>query len=249
MTDPHRILIVDDEKQIGKSLGRLLSMEGLEFTYTDNAPGALIQVQAAKFPFSLIISDQRMPDMQGTEFLKLVKQISPDSIRFLLTAYSDMDTVTDSINQGAVHKYINKPWDNATLIRDIRDALERFEHHRENERLFNTAVQQNKKLFLLDRKLMESSRNHAASLEELELKITTLERRLERRMPSPPGSDAAPRDLEATFKAYLEDPPPETGPDQLLNDLHARCLADLFHQFNLLSNRKGFEMPLPELDH
>ena len=311
MSISHHILLVDDEPQIGKSMGRLLAMEGILFTYAESTAEALTLVQSADPPFSLVISDQRMPDMPGTEFLKQVKDSAPDSIRFLLTAYSDMDTVTDAINQGAVHRFINKPWDNDALMEEIHAALDRFAHQYENKRLFNTAVQQNKKLFLLDRKLMESQRNHTTILDELDMKISATERRIQElnqqaelfgvepepgpeiqeppstetaeatteeapaeaeaetdaaappaeagdaaQAPEPPPEDAAPltpeQELQAALKAHLEEGLEHgeegTTPAHLLDELHTRCLGDLFHQFTLLANRNGFDMPLPEMD-
>ncbi len=243
----HHILLVDDEPQIGKAMERLLTMEGLDFTFIDNAPDALIKVQSTDTPFSLVISDQRMPEMLGTEFLKMVKQISPDSIRFLLTAHSDMDTVTHAINQGAVHKFIHKPWDNKGFLSDIKSALKRFEQQTENHALFQTAVDQNRKLYLLDRKLMESTKQHAAALEELELKIVSLRRRVGK------GNDTNPADtdgLKEEIKTQFKEALGEEGvvPEEFLARLHAHCLADLFHQFTLLSNRNGFEMPISETE-
>ena len=243
----HHILLVDDEAQIGKALERLLTMEGLDFTYLDNAPDALSTVQSTETPFSLVISDQRMPEMLGTEFLKMVKQISPDSIRFLLTAHSDMDTVTHAINQGAVHKFIHKPWDNKDFLADIKSALTRFEQQTENHALFQTAVGQNRKLYLLDRKLMESTKQHSAALEELELKIVALRRRVGR---GTGATSADTRGLKEGIKTQFKEALAQEGvvPGEFLTQLHAHCLADLFHQFTLLSNRNGFEMPISETE-
>jgi len=71
----------------------------------------------------VIISDQRMPHMNGTEFLSRVKEMYPDTIRLVLSGYTDLKSITDAINQGAIYKFLTKPWDDDALRERIHDAF------------------------------------------------------------------------------------------------------------------------------
>ncbi|MCK5099877.1 MAG: response regulator, partial [Desulfobacteraceae bacterium] len=146
----HTVLVVDDEEQVGKSLGRFLKSIGVKYVYMESGKLGLERMQAASKPFSLIISDQRMPGMTGAEFLEKAKAISPDTIRFLLTGYSEMDAITEAVNKGSIHKYISKPWDNKDFAEKIKSGLNQFELAMENDRLFKLAKDQNSKLYQLN---------------------------------------------------------------------------------------------------
>ena len=77
----------------------------------------------AKQPAQVVISDQRMPDMSGTEFLSRIRQLYPDTIRMVLTGYTDLESVTGAINRGAIYKFLTKPWDDDQLREEIREAF------------------------------------------------------------------------------------------------------------------------------
>lgn len=103
----------------------------------------------------IIITDQRMPNMTGVEFLQKVIPVSPDPIRILLTGYSDINAVVDAINKGEVYRYLTKPWDNEFLKTTIRQAYEVFILRRENERLIDELKRANEQLeFYLRQKLL-----------------------------------------------------------------------------------------------
>ena len=142
----HTILAVDDEVAITKSLKRLFhKTEFILYTANSGQEGLEILQKASK-PFSLIISDQRMPGMTGSQFLEESKAIAPDAIRFLLTGYSDMDAIIDAINKGEIHKYITKPWDVNDLILQVRQAVKQYELVLENRRLNELMAKQNREL-------------------------------------------------------------------------------------------------------
>ena len=86
----------------------------------------------AKHPVQVILSDQRMPDMSGTEFFSRVRQLYPDTIRIVLTGYTDLDSVTDAINRGAIYKFLTKPWDDDLLREQVREAF-RVAHERRQQ--------------------------------------------------------------------------------------------------------------------
>src|SRR4051812_46674416 len=83
----------------------------------------------------VIITDQRMPGMTGIEFLESILTVYPDTIRILLTGFSDMNAVMDAINRGQVYKYLVKPWQNDELKLYIQNALEIYHLRRENKEL------------------------------------------------------------------------------------------------------------------
>ena len=99
----------------------------------------------------VIITDQRMPGMTGIEFLESILAIYPDTIRILLTGFSDMNAVMDAINRGQVYKYLVKPWQNDELKLYIQNALEIYHLRRENKDLAHKLQLANKELELLNK--------------------------------------------------------------------------------------------------
>ncbi|MBS1161576.1 MAG: response regulator receiver modulated diguanylate cyclase/phosphodiesterase with sensor(s) [Proteobacteria bacterium] len=115
------LLLVDDEPNILNSLSRLLRREGYTIL-TASSPLEAFEL-LAKNAVQVVISDQRMPDMSGTEFLSKVRQLYPDTVRLVLTGYTDLDSVTGAINHGAIYKFLTKPWDDDQLREQIREAF------------------------------------------------------------------------------------------------------------------------------
>lgn len=113
------VLCVDDEVGVLRSL-RWLLQDQFDVETARSARDALALVAAR--PFHVVISDQRMPEMTGTEFLAEVKLMQPKAMRLLLTGYSDYQSVLDSINESEAFRFINKPWDNAELLRIVSEA-------------------------------------------------------------------------------------------------------------------------------
>lgn len=117
------ILIVDDEKDILEALRRML--RGVyEVDIAESPFEALKWIQTKTY--HVIVSDQRMPDMSGVEFLEKAKKLSPLSTRILLTGYTDIESVIDSINRGNIYRYISKPWEPEDLKLTLRQANEAF---------------------------------------------------------------------------------------------------------------------------
>ncbi len=118
------LLIVDDELSIGKALTRLLRRDGYHILMAGSGEQALEML--AMHRVQVIISDQRMPGMSGTELLDKVKILYPDTIRMVLSGYTDLNVITESVNRGAVFRFLTKPWDDDNLRAQVRDA---FLHH------------------------------------------------------------------------------------------------------------------------
>ena len=102
------LLLVDDEENIVRSLKRLLRRDGYNILTANSGKEGLEVLNDDNV--GVIISDQRMPEMNGTEFLSQVKVLHPDTIRIVLSGYTDLNSVTDAINDGAIFKFLTKPW-------------------------------------------------------------------------------------------------------------------------------------------
>jgi DNA-binding NtrC family response regulator len=130
---PRRILIVDDEENVCHALRRSLRKEGYELFFGKEPKEGLELL--AKQKVDMVISDHLMPNMTGLEFLKLVRERYPDMMRLMLTGHADMQTAIDAINQGAIYRFLTKPWDDTDLKVTLFLAFEQLELERENRRL------------------------------------------------------------------------------------------------------------------
>jgi diguanylate cyclase (GGDEF)-like protein len=119
------ILLVDDEVNILKVLKRLLSEKNYNIlTVASAAEGLQVLKEHA---VQVIITDQRMPNMTGSDFLKEVKKLYPDTVRMILSGYADFDAIKDAINDGAIYKFINKPWDDEQLIQYVQESFQQLQ--------------------------------------------------------------------------------------------------------------------------
>jgi CheY-like chemotaxis protein len=115
------LLLVDDEPDILNSLKRLLRRSGYRILTAGSAAEGLELL--ALNDVQVIVSDQRMPIMSGSEFLSRVKSLYPDTMRIVLSGYTELAALTDAINRGAIYKFITKPWDDDELREVIREAF------------------------------------------------------------------------------------------------------------------------------
>ncbi|MHB1619641.1 MAG: EAL domain-containing protein [Sulfuricella sp.] len=145
------LLLLDDEENILAALTRLLRRDGYEILKATSAAAAFKLL--AEHPVGVIISDQRMPEMNGTEFLRRVKQIYPDTVRMVLSGYTDLKSVTDAINEGAVYRFLTKPWDDELLRGNIQEAFQRYELAQDNQHLSDEMVSINEELNRAKREL------------------------------------------------------------------------------------------------
>jgi signal transduction histidine kinase len=139
----HCLLVVDDEPDLVQSVKDLLRFDYRVLTATRASEGLQI-MQREKV--HVVMSDQRMPEMTGVEFLKHLRDSYPDTVRLLFTAYADLNAVTDAINEGNVYRYISKPWEPDELKTVLRQAVDYYDLQDERRRLLLEVQEKNQQL-------------------------------------------------------------------------------------------------------
>ncbi|MGP1676333.1 MAG: HD domain-containing phosphohydrolase [Burkholderiales bacterium] len=135
------LLCVDDEPNIVAALKRLFRPHGYRvLTAQSGADGLSILAGEA---VDLVISDMRMPEMDGAQFLQQVRERWPDSVRVLLTGYADIASTVEAINKGEIYRYLSKPWNDQEVLLVVRHGIERRRLERENRRLEELTRKQN----------------------------------------------------------------------------------------------------------
>jgi len=123
----YRILLVDDEENILHALKRVLRREGYEILTATSSTEALGLLAANRGTIGVVISDFKMPGMNGVEFLSRVKAEHPDTIRIILSGYADADVVRAATNEGQVYRFVTKPWEDEELKTVIRSSIQQHE--------------------------------------------------------------------------------------------------------------------------
>jgi len=160
----HSILIVDDEESILNSFQRILADEDYEVHAVNNGSEGLNKLRTAQKPYSVIVSDQRMPEMSGVQFFAQAKDIFPDAVRILLTGYADSDAIIDAINKGGVHLYFTKPWREEEILLHIKQSLSKVEILAENKRLVELIKIKNQELIKLNKTLEKKANDRTNDL-------------------------------------------------------------------------------------
>jgi len=145
------LLILDDEVNILNALKRMMMDEPFGVMTTSSAEDALLALKHGNI--KVILSDQRMPEMSGIEFLTRAKALKPDTVRILFTGFTDMQTAEEAINRGEVYRFINKPWNDEELKAVIRESIRHYDLVKENIDLLRTLREQNAKLKEANEKL------------------------------------------------------------------------------------------------
>jgi response regulator RpfG family c-di-GMP phosphodiesterase len=145
LTDPQwTILCVDDEQNIVSSLRRIFRRHSYRVV-TANSGGEALSLLETE-PVDVVISDMRMPEMDGAQFLEQVRLRWPNTVRLLLTGFADIDSTIDAINCGEIYRYVAKPWDDNELLTTVRQGLERKTLEQEKRRLEALSRLQNAEL-------------------------------------------------------------------------------------------------------
>ncbi len=145
------VLFLDDEKNVLNSISRLFEDEPYGFAVADSFVDAMAIM--ARENIKVVLSDQRMPDITGIEFLRQIKEQYPHAIRILFTAYADLSAAEAAINVSQVYRFINKPWNPDELKASVAGAIHYFDIVAENRRLFEETKIKNEELNLANCKL------------------------------------------------------------------------------------------------
>jgi response regulator RpfG family c-di-GMP phosphodiesterase len=138
------ILCVDDEANVLKALKRLLRKEPYEIITASSGDEALEIIKHVT-P-EVVISDQRMPGMQGTELLQQVKHLLPETVRVVLSGYADASSILEAINLGHIFRFLTKPWQDDQLKEAINQCVQQYEIGIQNRRLLEQVALQNQQL-------------------------------------------------------------------------------------------------------
>jgi len=164
------LLLVDDEENIVRSLVRLLRRDGYKILTANSGKQGLEVLKQNEV--GVILSDQRMPEMSGSEFLGKVKELYPDTVRLVLSGYTDLTSVTDAINRGAIYRFLTKPWDDELLRANIEEAFQYQELTKENTRLTSELKRANELLEGENRDLVSDLEE---KMEVLQINLRALE--------------------------------------------------------------------------
>jgi signal transduction histidine kinase len=148
------LLVVDDEPDLVQSVQDLLRFDYRVLGATRASEGLGIMAREA---VHVVMTDQRMPEMTGVEFLKRIKDTFPDTIRLLFTAYADLSAVTDAINQGNVYRYISKPLHPDELRGVLKQAVDQWQLQADRKRLIQEVQEKNRQLEAANRELQRAN--------------------------------------------------------------------------------------------
>ncbi len=168
----YRLIFVDDEPAILSALKRVFRKENYIVDTAENASAALELFQSHQY--HLVVSDFMMPGMNGAEFLRQVKELYPMTMRIMLTGHADTQAVMTAINDGAVYKFIIKPWEDNDLRVTVALALEKLELEKKNEQLKNENQKAQKELSKLS-KMAAKNRSQLAIVLNKKKMLTDLQ--------------------------------------------------------------------------
>lgn len=158
------VLCVDDEPNILKSMERLLSTEPYQLVTASSGQQALELM--SQMTVDVVISDMRMPHMSGSELVARIATHYPDTVRMVLTGYADLQSAITAVNDGAIHRYLQKPWQNEDLKVTIREALEKLQLQRKNKLMQRQLSLLNKQLQEVNQQLEQKVNQRTAQLRQ-----------------------------------------------------------------------------------
>jgi len=158
------ILLVDDEENILAAMRRVLRREGYRILTAKSGSEGLEQLN--NNAVDVIVSDQRLPGMSGVDFLRQARTHHPETVRIVLSGYTDLQSITDAINEGAIYKFLTKPWDDDLILANIAEAFRHKALADDHRRLTRELAQANRELLAL-----LAAKEHCLELGEVSLDI------------------------------------------------------------------------------
>ena len=219
------ILIIDDEVEILHSLQRQFRRKYNVLTCSDPKEAIIMMKE---HDIQVVISDQRMPELSGVELFGILKESHPDTIRLLLTGYTDIEAVIDAINHGSIYRYIQKPWNSIELEAILNEAFEKYDLIHTNRNLMLKLKQHNKELDQKVKARTEELEKINQNLEILNSEKNTFIRTAAHDLRNPIGVAASMANLIALEINSL----PQNLQIEYLNIIEERCDYSL----NLINN-------------
>lgn len=163
------VLFIDDEANILRALERLLRHESIRVVTATSAVEALELLDRSEI--QLVVSDQRMPEMNGVDLLARVRERHPEIIRMMLTGFTEMNVAVEAINRGEIFRLITKPWNDDELKATLRQAFDHFDMKAEIKRLNHVTREQNFKLQDMNKNLEAKVRERTKQLGQKNLDL------------------------------------------------------------------------------
>lgn len=160
----HKVLVLDDEKKALVLAQKFLAKEGYEII-TSTDPMEALEIVQSNGPISVVLTDERMPGMRGTEFLEKAKGLSPDTTRVLMTGHYDKELLAHAVNKGEIFRFIQKPMNMDKVKEIIRDGISEFETRINSASLSSTV-----------NKLAKEKNELASAREGMEVQISWLKK-------------------------------------------------------------------------
>ena len=205
----YSILFVVDEGRVYQALDRLFADEPFELFFVADGSKALELLNHGEHP-AVIVTDQQIPGMTGVEFLRLAKELSPESVRLMLAAYADINSVIEAINSSGIYRYILKPWNDLDLKQAVDDAVVYYSMAHENRKLTDEIAKKNFLLKEINDQLENKIAERTKALKDAYDENIVLTRELQARVIELEGRDRILRqlltihELEETLDIALE---------------------------------------------
>lgn len=152
MSDTIKLLCVDDERNVLRALERIFMDDDYEIITASSGEDGLA-LFAENPDIQVVISDYRMPGMNGVEFLRQICEKYPDTVRIVLSGYADTTSVVSAINEGQIYKFVSKPWSDEELRQTVAKAVESFALNHQNQAMAKELEELRKELAALKRRL------------------------------------------------------------------------------------------------
>lgn len=177
MDEKVNVLFVDDEENVLRSMKRLfMDVDSINILTAPSGKEGLGMLKNNEV--AVIVSDQKMPEMSGAEFLEKARRMQPESVRIVLTGYADINAAMDAVNKGGASKYITKPWNDNDLMLTVLNSVETYNLKKENKRLTELTRKQNEELKKWSSELEFYVQQQTVDLTKQNKQLTTLNEKL-----------------------------------------------------------------------
>ena len=234
----HKILVVDDDKKTGKILKNFFQEKKIKSVFVANSDLALEEIKNSEKPFSVIIATQDQDSMTGTQLLEQARKTIPDTARVLMTSHSQINTIIQAVNKGAIQNYIVKPWTEESLEKAIKSSIKIYDLFLEDKKLAKLAKKQSTILYEHNCNLLESTKSHDKTILDLDNNIETLKKEIKTLL------NKTADNTDEIIDAIQTHVKTDTSIDsEKTKTLYIETIKLLYDKFNDISQRNGFEMP------